>query len=75
MEEDVIDDKDYVRTYSSAMDSITTLDAGPDEFANLSDWEEIKKANVDHLILVLEEDWPEGFDLTPINEAIAAYQN
>lgn len=75
MEEDVIDEKDYVSTYSGAMDSITALDAGPGEFTNPSDWEGIKTANLEHLILMLEEDWPEEFDLTPINEAIAAHQD
>ncbi len=69
------DEKDYVAEYGGAMDSITTLNNGPGEFTDPSEWEETIKANVDHLILMLEEDWPEEFDLTPINEAIAAYQN
>ncbi len=69
------DEKDYVAEYGGAMDSITTLNNGPGDRTDPSEWEETKKANVDHLILMLEEDWPEEFDLTPINEAIAAYQN
>jgi len=69
------DEKDYVAEYGGAMDSITALNNGPGERTDPSEWEETIEANVDHLILMLEQDWPEEFDLTPINEAIAAYQN
>lgn len=67
--------KNYARMYSAAMDSIDALNKDPSSFDPPFDVELYRKANLDYLLLMQEEDWPEEFDLTPINEAIAANQN
>jgi hypothetical protein len=50
---------------------------GIGDYIDLTDeeWVECSSPYVDHLKRVLEEDWPEEFDLTPIHAAIAAHEN
>jgi hypothetical protein len=61
--------------YSRAMDVVNLLNAGqrdlPDDY-----WLDLVQRNVSALNLFLTDyDWPEEFDLTPIEAAIAANQN
>jgi flagellar capping protein FliD len=72
MEEKVID---YVNTYNSALDSVNVLTN--EEQGEMSDeeWQGCIRANVDHLKIMLQIDWPEEFDLTPFEDAIAANEN
>ena len=56
--------------YKSSMDSVNLLNAGKPEGADDEDWARTVKANVDHLKIMLEKDWPEGFDLEPFKSAI-----
>jgi flagellar capping protein FliD len=72
MEEKVID---YVNTYNSALDSVNVLTN--EEQGEMSDeeWQGCIRANVDHLKIMLQIDWPEEFDLTPFEDAIAAHEN
>lgn len=60
-------------TYNAAMDSVNLLNAGKPAGESDEDWADCVKRNVGHLkIIVAKEDWPEGFDLTPFNDAISA---
>jgi flagellar capping protein FliD len=72
MEEKVID---YVNTYNSALDSVNVLTN--EEQGEMSDeeWQGCIRANVDHLKIMLQIDWPEEFDLTPFEDAISAHEN
>jgi len=72
MEEDVID---YLEIYNSAMASVNELNDGQQDEQSDTDWQRRIEANVDHLIVTLEYNWPEEFDLTPFQEALAAHQN
>jgi len=50
---------------------------GIGDYIDLTDeeWMECSSPYVAHLNRILEMDWPEEFDLTPIHEAIAANEN
>ena len=61
--------------YSRAMDVVNLLNAGqgdaPDDY-----WLDLVERNVVALNRFLTEyDWPEEFDLTPFEDAIAAHEN
>lgn len=73
MEEEEI--KDYVQMYSATMDSVNLLNGDIIDAASDEESQEIIEGNVLHLKLMLEEDWPEEFDLTPIHAAIAANES
>ena len=72
MEEKVID---YVNTYNSALDSVNVLTNGEQGEMSDEEWQGCIRANVDHLKIMLQIDWPEEFDLTPFEDAIAANEN
>ena len=72
MEEDVID---YLEIHNCAMASVNELNDGQQDEQSDTDWQRRIEANVDHLIVTLEYNWPEEFDLTPFQEALAAHQN
>ena len=72
MEEDVID---YVSTYDNAMTSVNVLSSSQPEGVSDEDWQRRIQANLEHLIAEIERDWPEEFDLAPIEDAIAANEN
>ena len=72
MEEKVID---YVNTYNSALDSVNVLTNGEQGEMSDEEWQGCIRANVDHLKIMLQIDWPEEFDLTPFEDAIAAHEN
>lgn len=63
---------DWNQTYNAAMDSVTLLERGKSDYMSDSDWEGCVQRNVDHLKIIVKKDWPEGFDLTPFEDAIAA---
>lgn len=72
MEEDVID---YASTYNNLIASVNFLsNTQPEDFSD-EDWQRRIQANLEHLIVELERDWPEEFDLTPIHAAIAANES
>jgi len=50
---------------------------GEGDYTDLTDeeWAEQAAPYIEHLNTVLNYDWPEEFDLTPIQEALAAHQN
>ena len=72
MEEEVID---YVTTYNNAMSSVNILTNGEQGEMSDEEWQGCIRANVDHLKIMLQIDWPEEFDLTPFEDAIAANEN
>ena len=72
MEENVID---YVTTYNNAMSSVNVLTNGEQGEMSDEEWQGCIRANVDHLKIMLRIDWPEEFDLTPFEDAIAANEN
>ena len=69
MEEDAID---YVSTYNNVIASVNFLSNTQPEDCSYEEWQRRIQANLEHLIVELERDWPEEFDLTPIHAAIAA---
>ena len=72
MEEDVID---YASTYDNAIASVNFLSNTQPEDCSDEDWQRRIQSNLGHLIIELERDWPEEFDLTPIHAAIAANES
>jgi len=72
MEEDVID---YASTYDNAIASVNFLSNTQPEDCSDEDWQRRIQTNLEHLIVELERDWPEEFDLTPIHAAIAANES
>ena len=72
MEEKVID---YVTTYNNAMSSVNVLNHEQRGDRSEEEWQGCILANVDHLKIMLQIDWPEEFDLTPFEDAIAANEN
>ncbi len=60
-------------TYNAAMDSVNLLNNGKPVDQSDEDWADSVSRNVEHLkIIVAKEDWPEGFDLSPMTTAIEA---
>lgn len=67
-----MDEIDWQGTYNAAMDSVNLLNAGKPEGESDEDWAGTVQRNVDHLKIQVEKEWPAEFDLTPLNDAIAA---
>jgi len=65
----------YVTKYNSALDSVNVLTNGEQGEMSDEEWQGCIRANVDHLKIMLQIDWPEEFDLTPFEDAIAANEN
>ena len=65
----------YVTKYNSALDSVNVLTNGEQGEMSDEEWQGCIRANVDHLKIMLQIDWPEEFDLTPFEDAIAAHEN
>jgi hypothetical protein len=59
-------------TLSAAIDSVNLLNAGKPEYQSPEDWAACVKRNVEHLKIQVAKDWPEGYNLAPLNAAIAA---
>lgn len=60
----------WQQTYNAAMDSVNLLNAGQPVNDSAEDWAGTVQRNVDHLKLTIAKDWPEGFDLTPFQDAV-----
>jgi hypothetical protein len=60
----------WQQTYNAAMDSVNLLNAGKPPYDSESDWAGSVQRNVGHLKIILQKDWPEGFDLTPFQNAV-----
>ena len=67
--------KDYVQIYSATMDSVNLLNGEIIDASSDEERQDIIDCNIMHLKIMLETDWPEEFDLTPIHAAIAANEN
>jgi len=65
----------YVTKYNSALDSVNVLTNGAQGAMSDEEWQGCIRVNVDHLKIMLQIDWPEEFDLTPFEDAIAANEN
>jgi len=63
---------DWAGMYRAALDSVHLLDKGKPANESDEDWADCVDRNVEHLKLVVAKDWPESFDLTPLNDAITA---
>lgn len=66
---------DYVTKYNSALDSVNVLTNEQRGEHSEEEWQKCIRANVNHLKIMLQIDWPEEFDLTPFEDAIAANEN
>jgi hypothetical protein len=65
---------DWQSDYNAAMDSVNLLNAGNTTGMSEEEWLSCVQRNVDHLKLMLERSWPDGYDLTPFSDAIAPYE-
>jgi hypothetical protein len=65
-------EENWEGTYNAAMDSVNLLNNGQPEGDSAEDWAGTVQRNVDHLSIIVAKDWPTGFDLKPLNDAIAA---
>ena len=65
-------EENWEGTYKAAMDSVNLLNAGKPAGDSAEDWAGTVQRNVDHLKIMVEKEWPEGFDMKPFNDAIAA---
>ena len=65
-------EQDWQGTLNAAMDSVNLLNAGKPAEQSDEDWADCVKRNVEHLKIQVAKDWPEGYDLAPLNAAIAA---
>jgi len=65
----------YVTKYNSALNSVNVLTNEQRGDRSEEEWQSCIRANVDHLKIMLQIDWPEEFDLTPFEDAIAAHEN
>ena len=65
-------EENWEGTYKAAMDSVNLLNAGKPEGDSAEDWAGTVQRNVDHLKIIVAKDWPEGYDMKPFNDAIAA---
>lgn len=66
------DETNWQGNYNAAMDSVNLLNAGKPEGQSDEDWADCVKRNVGHLEIILEKEWPEGFDLKPFQDAVKA---
>ena len=65
-------EQQVAQSYSAAMDSVNLLKAGKPEDMTDADWEDTVKRNKDHLEIQLSKaDYYAGYDLTPLEEAVA----
>lgn len=55
--------------YNASMDSVNLLNAGKPINQSDEEWADCVKRNVDHLKIILREEWPADFDLTPFKNA------
>jgi predicted alpha/beta hydrolase family esterase len=65
-------EENWQGTYKAAMDSVNLLNNGKPEGDSAEDWAGTVQRNVDHLKIIVAKDWPEGYDMKPFNDAIAA---
>lgn len=66
-------EEEITRTYASTMDSVTLLNQGMPLGMTEADWGDAVRRNVEHLKTMVSQDYWNGQDLKPINEAIAAF--
>lgn len=66
------DETNWQGNYNAAMDSVNLLNAGKPEGQSDEDWADFVKRNVGHLEIILEKEWPKGFDLKPFQDAVKA---
>ena len=61
------------RKYSAAMDSVNLLDAGKPVGVTEDEWKDRVRRNIEHLKIMVAKDFWQGQDMTPLQDAIAAY--
>jgi hypothetical protein len=66
-------EENWQGTYKAAMDSVNLLNKGKPEGDSAEDWAGTVQRNVDHLKIQVAKEWPDGFDMKPFNDAIAAH--
>lgn len=66
-------EENWQGTYNAAMDSVNLLNKGKPAGDSDEDWAGAVQRNVDHLKIIVANDWPAGFDMAPFNAAIAAH--
>jgi len=59
------------RLYNASLDSVDLLNAGKPDFLDESEWAKMRKANVDHLKVMLGKTfWTNEQDLTVFQQAV-----
>lgn len=58
--------------YSAALDSVNLINAGKPVTCTEQEWAECEARNIEHLQIILAQDWPEGFDMQPLQDAMPA---
>jgi hypothetical protein len=66
--------EEIARHYDAAMDSVRLLFAGKPMYVSESDWPDCIKRNVEHLEIMLNQPWWDGYDLAPFQQAINAHK-
>jgi hypothetical protein len=65
--------EEIAQYYSAAMDSVNLLNAGKAVDMSDDDWADAVSRNVEHLKIVVAKDFWTNEDLTPFQDAIAAF--
>jgi hypothetical protein len=65
-------EQEVARSYAAAMDSVRLLEAGKPADMEEAEWLDTVKRNKDHLQIQLDKgDYYAGYDLTPLQQAVA----
>jgi hypothetical protein len=67
---DTLTPEDIQRHYDAAMDSVNLLNAGKPEGMTDEDWADTVARNKEHLQIMVANDFWQGQDLTPLQQAI-----
>ena len=65
--------EEIAQYYSASMDSVNLLNAGKAVDMSDDDWADAVSRNVEHLKIVVAQDFWTDEDLTPFHDAIAAF--
>jgi hypothetical protein len=57
--------------YAASLDSVALLNAGKPQICSEQEWLECEARNIEHLEIMLAQEWPEDFDLQPLNDALS----
>ena len=62
--------EEIAKHYSACLDSCNLLKAGQQDMTD-EEWADCRQRNIDHLTLMLAKDFWEGYDLQPLQDAVA----